>query len=188
MAQNFYKSSAHPIGFDPLSSSPAPVQQGLIQGYFDDPATRLLLGLSGQDILLNSRTYGVKELGQCPIEMHQLHDGGYDQRLMPFVPCHHTYHSNQLALHNLNRQWIPLATSVKSLEDAFTRVVNKAQTWAECTSLNLPTYAYKLVPKLCYKLTLLNPPFPMCTRFGAPVLLMDGKRLLTSELSVMNAH
>jgi hypothetical protein len=159
MSQYIHESPVHRIGFDPSVSSPAPTQQGSRHGYFDDPATKLLLGLNDQDVLLNSGTYGNKELGQTPIEMHRLRDGGYDQRLMPFVPRHNTYSGNQLAFHNLNGQWIPLAASAKALESAFMHAVNEAQIWAERTGLNLPAYAYELVPKLSYKSSPRDPLF-----------------------------
>ena len=110
-------------------------------------------------MLLNAGTYGSKELGQFPIEMPFVHDGDYDQRLMPFVPQHHMYYGNQLTLHNQNSQWIPLVTSIMALWNIFSEIVADALKLAECTGLSLPSYALNLVPRLHYKLSPEDPPF-----------------------------
>ena len=67
------------VSVDPSVSSPAPVEQGPLRGYFDDNATRLLLGLSPNDPILHSGTYGNKELSVLPIKFSSLRPHLYDQ-------------------------------------------------------------------------------------------------------------
>ena len=110
-------------------------------------------------MLLNTGTYGSKELGQLPIEMPFVRNGDYDQRLAPFVPQHHTYYGNQLTLHDQNSQWIPLVASIMALWNIFSEIVADALKLAECTGLSLPSYALDLVPHLRYKLLPEDPPF-----------------------------
>ena len=78
MSLKQHESASHRIGFEPAASSPAPVHQGARRGYFDDSATKRLLRLSDEEVLLNSGTYGSKELGQLPIEMSFICDRDYE--------------------------------------------------------------------------------------------------------------
>ena len=103
--------------------------------------------------------YGSKELGQLPIEMPFIHNGDYNQCLVPFVPQHHTYYRNQLTLHNQNGQWIPLIASIMALWNIFSEIVANALKLAERMGLSLPSYALDLVPHLRYKLSPEDPPF-----------------------------
>ena len=154
-----HESAAHRIGFEPSDSSPARVHQGIKYGYFDDAATKALLGLDDNDTLLNADTYGHKELGQDPIEMTILCEGSYNQCLMPFVPRHHTYYGNQLTLHNRNRQWLPLVASIAALWNIFSEILNDSLKLAERTGLSLPSYALGLVPRLRYNISPNGSPF-----------------------------
>ncbi len=153
MSLKQHESASHRIGFEPSASSPAPAYQGARRGYFDDTATKRLLRLSDEEVLLNSGTYGSKELGQLPIEMSFIRDGDYDQRLTPFVPRHHTYYGNQLTMHQRNGQWFPLAASIMALWNIFSEIVVDALKLAERTGLSLPSYALDLVPRLRYKIS-----------------------------------
>jgi hypothetical protein len=159
MSTKQHESARHRIGFDSSVSSPAPVHQGARRGYFDDAATKRLLRLSDEEMLLNTGTYSSKELGQLPVEMPFIRDGDYDQCLAPFVPQHHTYYGNQLTLHNRNGQWIPLVASIMALWNIFSEIVADALKLAERTGLSLPSYALDLVPRLRYKLSPEDPPF-----------------------------
>lgn len=153
MSSKLHESASHLIGFEPSASSPAPAHQGARRGYFEDLVTKHLLRLSKEDELLNSGTYGSKELRQSPIKMPFLCEGDYNQHLMPFVPQHHTYHRDQLSLHNRNGQWLPLATSIMALWSIFSEIVTDVLKLAECTGLSLPSYALDLEPQLCYKIS-----------------------------------
>ena len=159
MLMKQHESAFHRIGFEPSNSSPARIQQGVKYGYFDDTATKALLGLDDDDTPLNAGTYGRKELGQDPIEMSVLRDGSYDQHLMPFVPRHHTYYSNQLTLHNHNGQWLPLVASITALWNVFSEILDDVLKLAECTGLSLLSYALGLVPRLCYNISPDSTPF-----------------------------
>ena len=159
MSSKQHESGSHRIGFEPSASSPAPTLQGARRGYFEDSATKCLLQLSDNEVLLNSGTYGGKELGQSPIEMSFIRDGDYDQRLTPFVPQHHTYYGDQLTLHYRNGQWLPLVASITSLWSIFSEIVADALKLAESTGLSLLSYALDLVPRLCYKISSEDPPF-----------------------------
>jgi hypothetical protein len=66
MSMKQHESATHHIGFDPSASSPARVQQGVKHGYFDDKATKTLLGLDDDDVPLNAGTYGRKSWGKTP--------------------------------------------------------------------------------------------------------------------------
>lgn len=67
------------VSANPVESSPAPTDQGPTKGYFDDSATRSLLGLSPDDAVLHSGTYGLKELSVQPIKLSSLRPHKYDQ-------------------------------------------------------------------------------------------------------------
>ena len=159
MSSNQHESGSHWIGFELSASSPAPTLQGARHGYFEDSTTKCLLRLSDNEALLNSGTYGGKELGQSPIEMSFIRDGDYDQHLTPFVPQHHTYYGDQLTLHYRNGQWLPLVASITSLWSIFSEIVADMLKLAESTGLSLPSYALDLVPRLCYKISSEDPPF-----------------------------
>ena len=69
----------HRITFDPALSSPAPVQEGVLSGYFEDQAIRELLVLEDADVLLCLGTYSDREPGGAPIDFSLLSEGSYDQ-------------------------------------------------------------------------------------------------------------
>ena len=54
------------------------MHEGKIKGYFDDKATRILLSLEPQDLLLHAGTYGMKEPGCQPVQLSVLHHKIYD--------------------------------------------------------------------------------------------------------------
>ena len=70
------------VSTDPTISSPASTDQDCTKGYFNDNATHLLLGLSPNDAILHSGTYGAKELSVEPIKFSHLHAPMYDQQLL----------------------------------------------------------------------------------------------------------
>jgi hypothetical protein len=136
------------ISCDPSFSSPAPVHEGKLSGYFDDDITRLLLGLGPQDTLLHSGTYGSSEPGVRPVSFTIVRERIYDQLLLPFVPRDHTYHSTQISMYKDNKQFGVHAATLKSLEEDFNKALIDAQVAAGPASLSLPNYAFALIPKL----------------------------------------
>jgi len=74
-----HASLEHRITFDYTLSSPAPTHEGKTLGYYDDSATRALLGLEEVDLIMHSGTYGPKEPGAEPVALSLLRDGSFDQ-------------------------------------------------------------------------------------------------------------
>ncbi len=64
----------------------APVESGRKRGYFKDEETKALLSLTSDEFMMNSGTYGAKEIGENPVDFATLRHGSYDQRFLPFVP------------------------------------------------------------------------------------------------------
>src|SRR5713101_8744179 len=58
-----HASLGHRITFDYRLSSLAPAIEGRVSGYFEDSATRALLDLHDEDVIMHSGTYGPKEPG-----------------------------------------------------------------------------------------------------------------------------
>ena len=130
----------------------APVESGRKRGYFNDGATRVLLGLTQDDYLQAAGTYGAKELGEYPVEFALLRNGSYDQRLLPFVPKRQgTMRVVHIELHQTNRQWMPTSRALRSLETDLRLAISQAEKAARRTNLPLPDYAFELVPRLCYR-------------------------------------
>lgn len=148
------------VSADPAVSSPAPVDQGPIRGYFDDNATRLLLGLSPNDSILHSGTYGIKELSVSPIKFSSLRPHMYDQRLLPFTPRLHSFLSVAIDMHEQRGQFPVYAETRRSLEENFTWSLLKAQLACNKASISLPNYALALVPRLRYSTGGDGRPFP----------------------------
>ena len=136
--------------FDLALSSPAPVQEGILSGYFEDQATRELLALKDADVLLCSGTYSDREPGGAPIEFSLLSEGSYDQCLLPFVPQNHTPH-HHLDLHKLNGQAYPYAGSLDTLNSHLRDTLREAQELGAQVDLNLPDYIRALLPRLMYQ-------------------------------------
>ena len=148
------------ITTDPTASSPAPVDQGPKVGYFDDNATCLLLGLNLGDAVLHSGTYGEKELSVNPIRFSYLRAPMYDQRILPFTPRNHPFTSTAFDMHEQNGQYPVLALTRKNLEEQLNRALLDAQIAGNNASINLPTYALALIPRLKYSVGGDERPFP----------------------------
>ena len=129
----------------------APVEAGRKRGYFKDDETKALLSLGSDDFMMNSGTYGAKEIGQNPVDFTMLRHGSYDQRFLPFVPRGHgTLRLCYLDLHLANKQWMPTVRALAGLCENFLNLVEEASKVALQTNLPLPNYVYQLVPRLLY--------------------------------------
>lgn len=94
----------------------APIEMGCKRDYFKDEATRALLGLNKGDFMQNLGTYGAKEMGMNPVNFDLLHDGTYDQRFLPFIPClQGPLIVRYLDMQLVNRQWLPSPTALRGL-------------------------------------------------------------------------
>jgi hypothetical protein len=134
-----------------LMSGRAPVESGRKRGYFKDDETRVLLSLNSDDFMLNSGTYGTKELGENPVDFAVLRHGTYDQRFLPFVPrSHGTWRLRYLEIRSTNMQWMPTSRALAGLRENFLELVEEARKVALQTNLPLPDYVYQLVPRLLY--------------------------------------
>src|SRR6266852_2413375 len=164
---------------DPTASSPAPIDQGPKKGYFDDKATRQLLSLSHDDVMLHSGTYGDKELSVHPIKFSVLRAPIYDQRLLPFTPANHAFTCTYIAMHEANAQYPVLAQTRKNLEENFNRALIDAQIAANVAGISLPDYAMVLIPRLQYSEGGDGRPYPyqFLVFFAPSVSRMRGGRI-----------
>jgi hypothetical protein len=148
------------VSADPATSSPAPIAQGPIRGYFDDNATRLLLGLSPNDSILHSGTYGHKELSVLPIKFSSIRPSMYDPRLLPFTPRLHSFLSHAIDMHEQRGQFPVYAQTRRNLDESLTWSMLKAQVACNQASISLPNYALALIPRLRYNAGGDGNPFP----------------------------
>ena len=139
------------ISCDLMALSPAPVHEGQSHGYFEDEATRLLLGLGATVMLLNSGTYGEEEPGVKVVKLSLLCHKSYDQLLLPFVPKNRWFHQTPLSISVQNRQYTIHPESHRQLEDLFSKSLLNAQLSTNSSGLKIPDYTRQLVPKLQYK-------------------------------------
>jgi hypothetical protein len=140
----------HRVSYSLVLSLPAPVQEGVISGYFTDAHTRALLGLSEHNRLLNSGSYSPDEPGVAPIKFSLLTNGNYNQLLLPFVP-HNRNFAGPLVMHEQNKQWLVRRDALKTLQSIFDIALHDVQTIAGHVHLSLPGYACILAPKLLYQ-------------------------------------
>ena len=106
----------------------APLESGHKRGYFNDGATRVLLGLTQDDYLQVAGTYGAKELGEYPVNFVLLRNGSYNQRLLPFVPIRRgTMRVVHIEMHQTNRQWMPTTRALRSLEKDLRLAISQAE-------------------------------------------------------------
>ena len=147
------------ISCDPTALSPAPVHEGQSCGYFEDEATRLLLGLGATVVPLNSGTYGEEEPGVKAVKLSLLCHKSYDQLLLPFMPKNHWFHQTPLSISVQNRQYAIHPESRSQPEELFSKSLLDMQLSANSSGLKIPDYARQLVPKLRYKAIRDNPPF-----------------------------
>ncbi|HEX9613547.1 MAG TPA: hypothetical protein VGA05_08030, partial [Candidatus Bathyarchaeia archaeon] len=109
MSQSSHSNYRARVTVDPTATSPAPVDEGQKKGYFDDSATRVLLDLGPNDVLLHSGTYGDKELSVQPIKFSTLRNPDFDRRILPFTPANHAFTGTYIAMHERNGQYPVLA-------------------------------------------------------------------------------
>lgn len=129
----------------------APVESGRKRGYFKDEETKALLSLTSDEFMMNSGTYGAKEIGENPVDFATLRHGSYDQRFLPFVPrSHGTLRLRYLEIRLTNKQWMPSARALTGLRENFLNLMEEASKVALRTNLPLPDYVYQLVPRLLY--------------------------------------
>ena len=119
----------------------APVELGRKHGYFKDRETRHLLGLNKGDFLRADGTYGSKELTDRPVDFALLREGSYDHRFLPFVPKRRgTTQSLFVELRLTNKQWMPVARSLKELWDELEGLRLEAEKIASQTRLPLTAW------------------------------------------------
>jgi hypothetical protein len=136
-----------------LVNNRAPIELGRKRGYFKDKETRALLGLNKGDFLRADGTYGNKELADSPVDFTLLQDGSYDHRFLPFVPKRRGMARSLIVeLRQTNKQWMPVARSLKELWDELEGLRQEAEKIASQTRLPLPEYAYRLLPLVRLKL------------------------------------
>src|SRR5271169_1642690 len=139
---------SHPVSCDPKVSSPAPQEEGIRAGYFDDSLTRDLLWIESDNGLLHAGPYGSQEPGQSHTPISLLIGGSYDQRILPFIPSKRQYPS--LEFHLQNRQWLVRIRAVKGLKETLRMTIIEAQKAGAAAALGLPNYARVLIPKFQY--------------------------------------
>ena len=160
MSQSSHSNYRARVTVDPTATSPAPVDEGQKKGYFDDSATRVLLDLGPNDVLLHSGTYGDKELSVQPIKFSTLRNPDFDRRILPFTPANHAFTGTYIAMHKRNGQYPVLAQTRRTLEEALNRALLDAQIAANAAEISLPRYAIILVPRLKYSEGGDDRPFP----------------------------
>jgi hypothetical protein len=149
MTVNPHALPMHHVSYSLMLSSPAPVQEGMISGYFTDTHTQALLGLSEHNRLLNSGSYGPDKPRVAPIKFSLLANGNYN-RLLPFVPHNHNF-AGPLVMYERNKQWLVRRDALKTLQSVFDIALHDAQTIACRVCLSLPGYTCILAPKLLYE-------------------------------------
>lgn len=103
--------------------------------------------------------YGDKELTDRPVEFAQLHEGSYDHHLLPFMPKHHgSMQSTYVELQETNKQWRPVAHSLKELWDELEQLHLDSKKIAAQMNLPLLKYAFHLLPWIQVEL-MGSPPF-----------------------------
>jgi hypothetical protein len=122
-----------------MASSPTPVNEGKKKGYFDDTATRVLLDLNPDDVLLHSGTYGNKELSVQPIRFSTLRTPDFNHWILPFMPVNHVFTGTYIAMHERNGQYPVLVQTCRNLEEALNRVLLDAQIAANAARIGLPS-------------------------------------------------
>lgn len=154
MSNRLHSAPTHPISFDRAKSSPARTEDGPLKGFFDDQLTRAYLNLREEETLLCSGTYGAKEPGVAPVPFSVLRDGGYDQRLLPFVPRGHSYLTSQVGFQFHRKQWVVKPSSRKSLDADLKQAMADALIAGSAIQLSLPEYARALAPRFLVTKTL----------------------------------
>ena len=146
-----HESSRARISCDPTESSPAPTHLGQPSGYFNDEATRVLLGLNADAVPLNSGTYGEEELGVKPVKISLLRQKLHDHLLLPFTPRNPWFHYAQISMYEKKRQYAIHLEARRELDRHLSKSLLDAQISSNETGIFLPEYARNLVPKLRYK-------------------------------------
>jgi hypothetical protein len=138
---------AHIPGSRSFVNDRAPIKVGRKRGYFKDQEMKSLLSLNKGDFLRADGTYGDKELAYQPVDFAQLREGSYNHRFLPFVPKRQgSLQSMYVELREKNKQWMPVAHSLKELWDELMRIGLESEKIAVQTKLPLPEYAYRLLP------------------------------------------
>ena len=151
MSPASHESYRRAISCDPAASSPAPVHEGQPHGYFDDEATRTLLGLEADAVPLHSGTYGEKEPGIKPVKLSLLRQKLRDQLLLPLVPKNHWFHHTPISMYEKLQQYAVHLEARRELGRLFSKSLLDAQIGMNETSLDYLNYARVLVPRLRYK-------------------------------------
>ena len=151
MSTPAHESHLAKISCNPMASSPAPVHEGQAHSYFNDEATRLLLGLDAGAIPLHSGAYGEAEPGVQPVKLSLLHAKVYDQILLPFIPNNHEFHHKQISMYEKKWQYTIHLEARQELDRFLSKALIDALTSVKEIGLNLPNYALTLVPRLRYQ-------------------------------------
>jgi hypothetical protein len=126
-----------------LVNDRAPIEAGQKHGYFKDSETRILLALNKGDFLRADGTYGSKELASSPVNFSSLREGSYNHCLLPFVPKRQGMMQRLVVeLREKNKQWMPVARSIRELGSELENLRKDAEAIAQKTSLPLPEYAH----------------------------------------------
>jgi hypothetical protein len=97
------------------------VEEVRISGYMCDLLTQDLLGLSKNDKLLHSSTYGLKEPGLSPVNFSLLCKGPIDWLILPFVAQSTTCVASQFSLHSQNDQYFVHSGVLQSMKEMYDR-------------------------------------------------------------------
>ena len=151
MPLSLHESHHVKISCDPTTSSPAPVHEGQRHGYFNDEATRRLLGLDEGAVPLHAGTYGEAEPGIKPVKLSSLRDKSYDRLLLPFVPKNHWVRYTPISIYEKLQQYAVHLEARRELGRLFSKALVDVQLSMKNTGLDLPSYAHHLVPRLLYK-------------------------------------
>ena len=149
-------SSAHAsyhtrISFDPAASSPAPVEEGQISGYFNDSLSRTLLGLTDNEQLLHSGTYGSKEPGQFPTAFSLIREGPRDRRFLPFVPQRYSDSAFPFSMHDRNGQYLVHVKLLQSRREELDRLAKAILDVSADMGRSPPDYLRALIPRVTYE-------------------------------------
>lgn len=145
------------ISFSTEDSAPLDPSIGKSGGFFDDKETLALLEAPIPAVLLTSGTYGEYDVGISHRSIAWLAQGGYERRLLPFVPTggatHYypdTFRMQASLLVNKKRAWQVIPSAIKTLREEILVELTKTASAVATASLPLPTYCESLLPRLLY--------------------------------------
>ena len=115
--------------------------------------------LEDSDRLMHSGMYSLKEPGAKPVKLAILHEGGFNQHLLPFATIYLSLFL--LILHVVNGQPYPSKSLWRLLKGEVKNSLKDAMRLGKLIGLSLPTYVLEILPRLLY----VNPENPEVFNF-----------------------